>query len=90
MMQTEYFYPELSDRTSPKEWLELNKPDLIKNAIKRKEKILASDCAAALPRELDEQISSIDTKKARAECKVYKEACSLQEHESGACCGLLS
>jgi trimethylamine--corrinoid protein Co-methyltransferase len=58
MMQTEYFYPELSDRTSPKEWLELNKPDLIQNAIKRKEKILASDCAAALPRALDDQIRS--------------------------------
>lgn len=57
-MQTEYFYPQISDRTSPKEWLENNKPDLIENAIKRKQEILASPTRSALPAELDEHIRS--------------------------------
>lgn len=58
MMQTEYFYPQLSDRTSPKEWVEKNKPDLIKNAIKRKNEILASPSTAALPAEIDDKLRS--------------------------------
>lgn len=41
LMQTEYVYPEVADRTSPKEWEEIGKPDLIKQAIARKEKILS-------------------------------------------------
>lgn len=53
MMQTEYFYPRLSDRTSPKEWVEKNKPDLIQNAIQRKNELLAADTDTALPAELD-------------------------------------
>ncbi len=40
IMQTEYIYPELADRTSPKEWAEIGKPDLIKKAIERKRAIL--------------------------------------------------
>ena len=40
LMQTEYVYPELADRTSPKEWAEIGKPDLIKKAIERKRSIL--------------------------------------------------
>ncbi|MEN8709450.1 MAG: trimethylamine methyltransferase family protein [Paracoccaceae bacterium] len=32
LMQTEYIYPVLSDRSSPKEWIEKGKPDLIANA----------------------------------------------------------
>ena len=39
-MQTEYIYPDLADRTSPKEWQENNKPDLMKKTIERKEEIL--------------------------------------------------
>ena len=58
LMQTEYFYPQLSDRTSPKEWVEKNKPNLIKSAIKRKSEILDSACVAALPRELDDRLRS--------------------------------
>lgn len=56
MMQTEYFYPNLSDRTSPKEWVEKDKPNLLENAIRRKNEILAFPGKAALPRELDAQI----------------------------------
>ena len=40
IMQTEYIYPELADRTSPKEWAEIGKPNLIKKAIERKRTIL--------------------------------------------------
>ncbi|MEM7069129.1 MAG: trimethylamine methyltransferase family protein [Pseudomonadota bacterium] len=40
IMQTEYVYPEIADRTSPKEWGENGKPELIKNAIERKRSIL--------------------------------------------------
>jgi trimethylamine--corrinoid protein Co-methyltransferase len=40
LMQTEYVYPEISDRSSPKEWEELNKPNLVETAIKRKQEIL--------------------------------------------------
>jgi trimethylamine--corrinoid protein Co-methyltransferase len=36
-MQTEYIYPALGDRSSPKEWVENGKPDLLANATQRKE-----------------------------------------------------
>ncbi|GHF53253.1 trimethylamine methyltransferase family protein [Seohaeicola zhoushanensis] len=39
-MQTDYIYPHLADRTSPKEWDEKGKPDLIEKATARKEQIL--------------------------------------------------
>jgi len=53
LMQTEYIYPEIADRSSPKEWEELGKPDLIKNAIARKERILADPATAMFSPELD-------------------------------------
>lgn len=40
VMQTEYVYPQLADRSSPKEWEENNKPDLLQNATAKKKKIL--------------------------------------------------
>jgi len=40
LMQTEYIYPSLADRSSPKEWVELGKPNLVQKAIKKKENIL--------------------------------------------------
>ncbi|MEM1364234.1 MAG: trimethylamine methyltransferase family protein [Pseudomonadota bacterium] len=42
LMQREYVYPVIADRTSPKEWAEVGKPDLIEAARTRKEKILAA------------------------------------------------
>lgn len=45
-MQTDHVYPNLGDRTSPKEWVERGKPDLIERAIARKEAILADPSAA--------------------------------------------
>jgi trimethylamine--corrinoid protein Co-methyltransferase len=53
LMQTEYIYPALGDRTSPKEWNELGKPDLIKKAIGRKDSILSEPSAAQFPPEID-------------------------------------
>ena len=48
LMQTEYVYPKTADRTSPKEWEEKGKPDLLNNATKRKEEILAQSSDALL------------------------------------------
>lgn len=42
LMQTEYIYPAIADRTSPKEWEEQNKPDLLLNATARKEEIISA------------------------------------------------
>ena len=40
LMQTEYIYPTLGNRMSPKEWQEADRPLLLEQAIKRKNKIL--------------------------------------------------
>jgi len=40
LMQTEYVYPTLGDRTSPKEWNEIGRPDLVQKAIAKKREIL--------------------------------------------------
>ena len=41
LMQTEYVYPVLGNRMSPKEWAEANRPMLIERAIQRKNEILS-------------------------------------------------
>ena len=40
-MQTEYFYPAIGDRFSPKEWNEKGKPDILPRAIAEKKRVLA-------------------------------------------------
>jgi trimethylamine--corrinoid protein Co-methyltransferase len=55
-MQSDYVYPSLGDRTSPKEWVEVDKPDLIKKAIARKEAILATQPAAKFDPAVDAAI----------------------------------
>ena len=40
LMQTEYIYPRIADRTSPKEWAEVGKPNLVKAATAHKNRIL--------------------------------------------------
>ena len=42
LMQSEYIYPRLADRNSPKEWEEREKPDLIKSAQARMKEIYAA------------------------------------------------
>jgi trimethylamine--corrinoid protein Co-methyltransferase len=41
LMQTEYIYPAVGNRMSPKEWIEAGKPQLLDRAIARKNSILA-------------------------------------------------
>ena len=55
-MQADHVYPALGDRSSPKEWEERQKPDLIRNATRRKEEILSQPSAARLDPELDKAL----------------------------------
>lgn len=55
-MEQDHVYPNFGDRTSPKEWNELGKPDLIKKATTRKEEILAQRAAARFDPILDADI----------------------------------
>jgi trimethylamine---corrinoid protein Co-methyltransferase len=41
LMQTEYVYPAVGNRMSPKEWAEADRPDLLEKAIARKNEILS-------------------------------------------------
>lgn len=56
LMETEYVYPATANRSSPKEWEEQKKPDLLKNATRRKEEILATRSNARFDPELDSEI----------------------------------
>jgi trimethylamine--corrinoid protein Co-methyltransferase len=55
-MQADHVYPALGDRTSPKEWDERGKPDLVEKARARKEAILANTSAARFDPMLDAKI----------------------------------
>ena len=52
-MEQDHVYPRLGDRTSPKEWDERGKPDLVAKATMRKQAILSEPSAAAFAPELD-------------------------------------
>ncbi|WP_375227990.1 trimethylamine methyltransferase family protein [Roseobacter sp. S98] len=52
-MEADHVYPTLGDRTSPKEWTENGKPDLIEKARQRKDEILAKRSAARFDPALD-------------------------------------
>jgi len=56
LMQTEYIYPELADRTSPKEWGENGRPDLLEKTVARKEAMLAERSAARFDAQTDAAI----------------------------------
>lgn len=56
LMQREYVYPAIADRTSPKEWEERKKPDLIEAATQRKADILSRPSPAALDPLVDREI----------------------------------
>lgn len=55
LMQTDFVYPTLGNRMSPKEWEENEKPDLMAAAIAKKEAILAESGALISP-QLDAQV----------------------------------
>ena len=40
-MQSEYIYPDLSDRESPNDWADMGKPVILEKAIKEKKEILS-------------------------------------------------
>jgi trimethylamine--corrinoid protein Co-methyltransferase len=56
LMQTEYIYPELGDRLSPKEWTEKGKPDIVDKAIREKKRILAQCFPRHLSKDMDDGI----------------------------------
>ncbi len=56
LMQSEYVYPLTADRTSPKEWVELGRPDLVAKASRRKHEILAASQAPLFAAETDAAI----------------------------------
>ena len=58
LMQTEYVYPVVGDRSSPKEWEELGKPVLVEEARKRKEEILTGFHPQHISPELDQLLRS--------------------------------
>jgi trimethylamine--corrinoid protein Co-methyltransferase len=55
LMQTEYLYPEVACRPSPKEW-EVERADVLDHARKRLRSILASHYPSYLPAALDRQL----------------------------------
>ena len=58
LMQTEYIYPSLADRTSPKEWMEIGKPNLVQKAIEKKENIL-KNAAKKIDPVIDDKLRSM-------------------------------
>jgi trimethylamine--corrinoid protein Co-methyltransferase len=55
-MQTDYIYPALGDRSSPKEWEEKGKPDLLKKATAKKLDILSRPSTAEFAPDVDQAI----------------------------------
>jgi trimethylamine--corrinoid protein Co-methyltransferase len=53
LMQTDYVYPAIGDRSSPKEWEEIGKPNLVEVAMKRKQEILDNFHPSHISAELD-------------------------------------
>ncbi|MBX2840091.1 MAG: trimethylamine methyltransferase family protein [Gammaproteobacteria bacterium] len=56
LMQKEYVYPDIGDRSSPKEWVEKGKPQLLENARKRVDEILSSHFPSHVSKESDDTI----------------------------------
>jgi trimethylamine--corrinoid protein Co-methyltransferase len=56
LMQTEYIYPVIGDRSSPKEWEEIGKPNIVETAIRRKNEILESFQPKHISSEIDTEL----------------------------------
>ena len=56
LMQSEYVYPALGDRSSPKEWNEKGKPDIVEEAVKRKNEILKTHFPDHISPDIDRRI----------------------------------
>ncbi len=56
LMQSEYVYPGVGDRTSPKEWLEAGKPELVARAREATVRLLSEHFPRHVPDEVDERL----------------------------------
>jgi len=56
LMQREYIYPDIADRTSPKEWAEQGKPVLIERARQQVDDILGNHFPTHIPEHIDRAI----------------------------------
>lgn len=56
LMQTEYFYPAVGDRFSPKEWNEKGRPDILIRAIAEKKRVLAEVFPRHVSRATDDKL----------------------------------
>jgi len=55
-MQSEYVYPDVGDRTSPKEWQERDQPVLMEQANQRVEQMLSTHFPEHVSAEVDARI----------------------------------
>ena len=55
-MQSEYIFPDLSDRDSPNDWADMGKPVLLDKAIKLKKEILSEHFPSHISDDVDQQI----------------------------------
>jgi trimethylamine--corrinoid protein Co-methyltransferase len=55
-MQREYIYPAVGDRTSPKEWVEQGRTDIVDKAMKKVREILGGHFPAHVPEAVDAEI----------------------------------
>jgi trimethylamine--corrinoid protein Co-methyltransferase len=56
IMQTEYIYPAVGDRLSPKEWNEVGRPQIIDVAIAKVKTILDNHYPSHIPEDIDARI----------------------------------
>lgn len=56
LMQKEYIYPKIGDRSTPKEWEELQKPEMVAKAIAEKRRILNDYFPSHISPELDAEL----------------------------------
>lgn len=63
VMQTEYIYPEFSNRMSPNDWKDAGRPDLLTGVVARKKEILSSH----VPRHINDEVDA----KIRAQFPIF-------------------
>jgi trimethylamine--corrinoid protein Co-methyltransferase len=56
LMQREYIYPTVGDRTSPNEWVEQGRPSVVDRASRKLESILATHYPSHIPESVDAAI----------------------------------
>lgn len=70
LMQREYLYPEIADRTSPKEWAERGKPVLLDQATARVEQVLGNHFPSHIDEAMDQAIrAELDIKLPREQMR---------------------